>query len=159
MKIAFLSALLLLVITPLVQAQAYKCKQPNGAVSFQDQPCAKDAIGVALKLPPPEDAATAKARTQKRTAIEKSTNANAPQSGYEENQRLKAEEEMRAQNAKNDAYNRGVRCNQARRQLGITKEQTPIFSRDNKGEKQYVKDEDRAGIIARAQKSVDEECN
>lgn len=158
MKISFFCLLFLLTFVP--QAQAYKCKQPSGAVSFQDQPCATDAVGAALKLPPPEDAATAEARAQKPATFEKSSNAKAsPQSVYEQNRQRQDAEEVRAQNAKNDAHNKSLRCNAARRQLGIAKEQVPLFSRDNKGERQYVKDEDRAAVIARAQKSVDEQCN
>ncbi len=82
-----------------------------------------------------------------------------PQSSYEESRRRVEEEDIRGKNARNEAYNKSLRCNQARRQLGIAKEQAPIFSRDNKGERQYVKDEDRAAVIARAQKAVDEDCN
>jgi hypothetical protein len=162
MKKSILLVLLILAFAPTAHAQAYKCKQANGSVSFQDQPCAKGAESAALKLPAPEDMSPAAvaARAQKRAVAQKVLGGgNAPASSYDESRRRADEEELRAKNANIDAYNKSLRCNAARRQLGIVKEQTPIFSRDNKGERQYVKDEDRAGIIARAQKSVDEECN
>lgn len=147
---------------PAAHAQAFKCKQANGSVSFQDQPCAKGAESAALKLPPPEDTSPAAvaARAEKRAATPKALGTGiAPPSSYEESRRRADEEEIRGKNANNEAYNKSLRCNAARRQLGIAKEQVPIFSRDNKGERQYVKDEDRAAVIARAQKAVDEQCN
>jgi Domain of unknown function (DUF4124) len=162
MKICTLGALFVLAFAPSTYAQAYKCKQANGTVSFQDQPCAKGADGGAVKLPPPEDTSSValNARAQKQAETQKILGTgDASRSSYDESRRRADEAEYRAKIAKNDAYNKNLRCNYARRQLGIVKEQTPIFSRDNKGERQYVKDEDRQGVIARAQKTVDEECN
>ncbi len=51
------------------------------------------------------------------------------------------------------------RCSHARQQLEVAKVGRPIFSRDNKGERQYVKDEDRQATTTAAEKRVAEECN
>jgi hypothetical protein len=71
--------------------------------------------------------------------------------------------------AKRDAFNeahrndmsaaRQANCNTARHNLGVLKEQRPVFSYDNKGNRQYVDDKDRAGATAQAQADVASNCN
>lgn len=52
------------------------------------------------------------------------------------------------------------RCNYARQQLGVVKtEGAKIYAHDNKGERQYVKDENRQATIAAAERRVAAECN
>jgi hypothetical protein len=41
-----------LCIPLLAHAQAYKCKQPDGSLGFQDHPCQVGAAGTAIALPP-----------------------------------------------------------------------------------------------------------
>ena len=50
------------------------------------------------------------------------------------------------------------RCNYARQQLGVAKAERPIYSYDNKGERQYVSDENRKATVAAAEKRVAEDC-
>ncbi|MEC5398656.1 DUF4124 domain-containing protein [Uliginosibacterium sp. H1] len=137
-----------------VQAQAYKCKQANGRVSFQDQPCDDAGSGSAIALPSGGSTA-APTRPPSSKAVPPKLS---PQDQWRDAQRQREEREIREQNAKNDAYNRSVRCNNARQQLGVAKSERPIFSYNNAGERQYVDDKNRAATIAAAERRVAEDC-
>ena len=73
-------------------------------------------------------------------------------------QRRRAEEEVREHNEEVKTYNRNVTCNHARQQLGVLKESGRVYSRDNKGERQYIDDETRQAEISAAEEKVAEEC-
>jgi hypothetical protein len=68
-------------------------------------------------------------------------------------------EQRKAEEEKAIAFNRMQRCNHARQQLGVVKTERPVYSIDNKGERQYVSDEKRQATIDAAQRRVTEECN
>ena len=68
-------------------------------------------------------------------------------------------ERIRQENEKTTAYNKTVKCNNARQQLRVVQEQHAIFSTDNKGERHYVDDKDRQKVIDSAQQRVNAECN
>lgn len=53
---------------------------------------------------------------------------------------------------------RAQACGSARRNLGVLNEQRPVYSYDNKGNRIFVEDKDRAGALARAQQQVAENC-
>ena len=69
-----------------------------------------------------------------------------------------ANEQWKAENEKVAAHNRMVRCNFARQQLGVATGGRPIFTRDDKGNRHYVEDENRKATIAAAEKRVAEDC-
>jgi hypothetical protein len=52
----------------------------------------------------------------------------------------------------------GHACNAARHNLGVLGEQRPVYSYDNKGNRNYVEDKDRAGRIAETQRLISENC-
>jgi hypothetical protein len=132
---------LLFVLPLLAHAQAYKCKQANGSTSFQDFPC--DQVGpTGRAMPAP-------------TASPKPPAAQVP---AQDAARREEEAAIRARNDEVAAYNKKVRCDNARRQLGILKEQRPVYSRDDKGERVYVDDKDRPAMIAAAEKQVAADC-
>lgn len=157
--------LVLLMCFPLLaQAQGFKCKQPDGSLSFQEQPCPAGTVSSAMPSAPgtsgiggpaiqPQGAARASGRADPRQAQWQE------QDREREKQRRQADEEINKQNQEARAYNKSLRCNAARSQLGIAKEHRPIFSRDNKGDRQYVEDKNRPAAIAAAEQRVAEECN
>jgi hypothetical protein len=49
-------------------------------------------------------------------------------------------------------------CNSARHNLGVLSEQRPVFRYDNKGNRVFVEDNDRARTIAEAQKVIAATC-
>jgi Domain of unknown function (DUF4124) len=154
---------LLMLIPLFAQAEAYKCKQPNGSLSFQDQPCPAGAASTTLKLP----AATARAdEPDSASKAPKAPRAprviaagDAAQDKSRDYKRRREEEEIAEHNREVKAYNKMQRCNFARKQLGVAKEARPIFRRDDKGDRQYVKDENRPAEISAAEQKVSEECN
>lgn len=147
MKRMWLCGVLALLCCPLfAQAQTFKCKKANGSVSFQDQPCQAGSVGSEVNLPPVSSIAAQKS-------------ANSADSGQKRGDaRQRIDETVRARNAETEAYNKSVRCNSARQQLGVLKEQRPVYRRDNKGERQYVEDANRPAEIASAERRVTEEC-
>lgn len=153
--------LVLFMCVPLIaQAQAYRCKQPNGALSFQDHPCLAGSASSKITLPP-VTSEPAEPANQFRTPKAATQKAISPQEAWqakERDQRQRAEEETRAQNQKTNAYNQMQRCDFARRQLGVLKESRPAYRHDNNGDRQYIKDENRQAETATAQKNVAEEC-
>ena len=145
----------------LAHAQAaYKCKQPGGSVSFQEKPCQDGATVSTIALPAapaeaPRVAEQSKGATRARVHPALQQPSQDKGSDFE---RQRAEAEIKAHNERAMAYNKSVRCNQARQQLGVAKEGGAIFSRDNQGNRNYVDDKDRDGVIARAERTVATEC-
>lgn len=154
--------LMLLMSAPLVaQAQAYKCKQSDGSLSFQDHPCLAGAVSSKLSLPPPSDPVEPennpnrpkKARTQKSLGSE-----NSWQSKEDDEKRRRADEEINAANEKTRIHNKMVSCNLARNQLKIAKNGRAAYSLDNKGDRHYIEDENRQSVISSKERIVAEEC-
>jgi hypothetical protein len=125
-------------------AGPYKCTAADGKVSFQDQPCQAGATGsqITIKTTQPDPNATPPKRMTARDLPS-----------------TKASDEQKARNEQIDAHNRAVRCNSARRSLGVLKEQRPVFKYNNKGERVYIDDGTRQSEIASAERGVAENCN
>lgn len=143
-------------------AQAYKCKQANGTISFQADPC-ESGPSTMIRLPsspPPMDAAgDAKGRTTKQPKAHPGEAQQAAQKSRVDRAWQKQDEEIRAYNERVQADNKAIRCNAARQQLGVAQTQRPIYSNDNSGNRKYVEDSDRAAVIASAQARVAAECH
>lgn len=142
-------------------AEAYKCQQANGSVSFQDQPCNVGAKGSKITLEPSRsqsaeapDNSSGSGKTEKAPRFRLPMQTAAPQDAA----RRRDAEAVRDYNEKVMAQNKMLRCNSARRQLGLLKETGFVFRRDNKGDRQYVEDKDRPAEIVAAEKSVAAEC-
>ena len=130
----------LLLASPLVRAEAYRCKQATGTVAFQDHPCQNGASGGIVILPTAQGYAPV------------AVGPPAP------SDKSRAGDAIKAYNASVAAQNRSARCNSARRELGVLKEQRPVYHRDNDGNRVYVEDKDRPGAIAAAQQQVESNC-
>lgn len=131
----------LLLASPLAHAEAYRCKQANGTVAFQDHPCQNGASGGIVTLP---------------TAQGYAPVAVGPPPPSDKG---RANDAVKAFNASVAAQNRAARCNSARRELGVLKEQRPVYHRDNDGNRVYMEDKDRLGAIAAAQQQVEGNCD
>jgi hypothetical protein len=151
-----MSVFVVLLSAPLLaHAEAYKCKQADGSVSYQEQPCQAGAVSTPLALPKSTDAAGTRKASSRSDREPKQPGQVADQS-FEQR---RANEEIRAHNEEVLAYNKRVRCNRARQQLDVVKSQKPIFSNDNAGSRNYVEDKDRARVTAAAERQVREECS
>jgi hypothetical protein len=151
--------LVLLVITTtmpmLAFAQAYKCKQANGSVSFQEQPCAVGSAGAPITLRPVTGAYAEPDVSGTSKTLPRARASNDPN----DYQRRLADEQTKTQNEQIRAHNRMVGCNAARQQLGVLKESRPVYSYNNKGERVFVADENRAAQVSSAERRVAELCN
>lgn len=149
---SLLIALLLAGAPVLGQAQMYRCVQPDGKSAFQDQPCAGGSNGgqITVKVTPPSAPPPAGGGRSGLSAAARQLDAQ---------QQQRAVADAQAQRAQAEAYSRSVRCNAARHNLGVLKTERPVFSYDNKGDRQYIADADRAGAAAQARQGVAENCD
>ena len=152
MKIRSHCLLLLLCVPLLAQAQAYKCKQADGTESYQDAPCAAGTEGTKITLPQPQSGTGDDKRTSKQKA-------DAAKQAERDFQKRRAEAKKKAQAEEAAARTQIARCNSARNQLGALKEQRPIFTRDDNGDRHYLSNDDRAAAIAADEQRVAAECH
>ena len=147
----------LAVIPAVSMAQTYKCKKADGSVSFQDYQCQTSANQARVMFAPvrtfekasePENVTMRKSAGTRQIVVEVKQDP--------ESQRYN--EAVRAHNQQADAYNKSLRCNQARQQLGVAKESYPVFTRGNDGSRQYVDDKDRAALTSRQEQRVAAAC-
>jgi hypothetical protein len=136
-----------LLCSPLfVHAEAYKCRQPDGSLAFQDHPCAAGASGSKVDLPPVQSY---------------SPGSNGMMSGSDDMDESRVDKQRSstaAANARIEAENRQARCDAARQRLGVLKEERPVYERDNQGNRVYIEDKDRPAAIAEAQREVTANC-
>ncbi len=59
---------------------------------------------------------------------------------------------------RNDKVVNSAACNTARGNLGVLNEQRPVYSYDNKGNRVYVEDKNRAATIAQTQQQISANC-
>lgn len=146
----------------MAQAQAYKCKQPDGSLSFQDKPCSGDAASSKITLPPVTMDAVEpvnQPNRQKRAATQKIMGSeNAWQTKERDDKRRRDEEEINAANQKILAHNKMISCHLARSQLEIANGGRPAYSLDNKGDRHYIEDENRQAAISSKERIVAQEC-
>lgn len=150
--------LFVLCLPLLAHAEAYKCKQPNGTVSFQEEPCPVGTKGSAITLKPIPGGTTEAPAAPAKGKPKKFDPADTPQNKELEAKRRRAQEEVDAHNQEVAAHNKAQRCNSARQQLGVLKEPRPVYRYNDKGERQYVGDENRQAETAAAEKRVAEAC-
>jgi len=77
----------------------------------------------------------------------------------QESRKRQADEQDLAAKEQAKARIRQQECNDARQQLSVHKEERPILSRDNKGDKHYVGDDKRPAALAAATQRVANACN
>ena len=70
----------------------------------------------------------------------------------------RAEARHKEERAQQDAARRRAICNAARQDLRNLKEQVPVYTRSEKGERQYLDDRQRADAERKTQSFVDREC-
>jgi len=137
-------------------AETYKCVQPDGRATFQDQPCQSGQSGGRIEVkatPPSSDPAPVASRRrpdasrgltqEEMQAIQAANGANAAAAARE--RRLQAE-------------NRSLRCENARRSLSTLGMVAPVYeTRD--GQKHYFTDQERQERVNQRQREVNEYCS
>jgi Domain of unknown function (DUF4124) len=104
-------------------AQAYKRKQANGTVNFQDQPCAEGANASSISLAP---VPSAKESSEAHRALQEKIAA----SQAAERQRAEADSLKRVEERLSSS--KAKRCEHARQQLDIAKDLSSIVYRKDK---------------------------
>lgn len=173
----------------IANAQLFKCKSAEGRILFQEVPCPAGATDMNPRpKAPAADANVMLPKADKGggnwdpgprppmpsrpypvATPRQSTPVTPAQAAQDQRQRKQADlerqlgeqrnAERKAEEEKAMAFNRMQRCNYARQQLGVAKTERPIYSYDNKGERQYVSDENRQATITAAERRVAAECN
>jgi len=132
-----------LAVAPLASAELYKYVDKNGKTVYTDQPPV-DADAKRISAPPAA-AAPAKSYVERDKETEKGREKSRDQA-------KKAAETDKAEQAKKQ------RCEQARGNLQIYTDGGRIMKTNDKGERDYMSDEEIAAERAKTQKLVDEAC-
>ena len=133
-----------LAVAPLASADLYKYVDKNGKTVYTDQP---PADADAKRMSGPSAPATAPAKT----AVERDKE-NEKGKEKSRDQAKKTAEADKAEQAKK------LRCEQARGNLQIYTDGGRIMKTNEKGERDYMSDEEIASERAKTQKLVDEAC-
>jgi len=135
---------LALALAPLASAEMYKYVDKNGKTVYTDQPPA-DADAKRVSAPSAPASAPAKSYVERDKEIEKGREKSREQA-------KKSAETDKADQAKKQ------RCEQARGNLQIYTDGGRIMKTNEKGERDYMSDEEIASERAKTQKLVDEAC-
>jgi len=150
--------LAILLCMPLFAHAAYKCKQPDGSMSFQDVPCAPDAVGAKTALQPVQsinNPSYSGAMSRPSQRPQSTTQSKSPDNA----QAARYQKEMQAQLDEMKARNKQQQCEHERQQLNVVKTQRPIYTTDNNGDRHYVDDDKLAATLAEHQQRVADACN
>lgn len=137
-------AALALALAPLASAEMYKYVDKNGKTVYTDQPPA-DADAKRVSAPSAPASAPAKSYVERDKEVEKGREKSREQA-------KKTAETDKADQAKKQ------RCEQARGNLQIYTDGGRIMKTNEKGERDYMSDEEIAAERAKTQKLVDEAC-
>jgi conjugal transfer/entry exclusion protein len=129
------------------QAQMYKWVDDKGVTHYSAEP-------------PPEGAKGA-------AKVEIKTAPAAPSAGKDDwkakelqSRQLRAKQEAAEDKAKaQDGAQRRERCMRAADRLDTYRSQIPVYRFNDRGEKVYIEDRERPGLIAQAQADVDQYCD
>lgn len=139
-----LLAVCVLMLTPAALAQVYKWVDRDGKTHYGEKP--PDGVkATEVGVPPPGPASAPDAWKQREI-----------ESRQRRIERERGDDAARAE--ERDSAVRQQRCNQARKALGMLKESIRVFSRNEKGERVYLEDNDRPAAIAAEERNVRENC-
>jgi hypothetical protein len=167
------------------QAQVYKCTQANGSTAYQSTPCPTSAKPVprptAAQLnaqqaampkddKPYDDPYKNSVGERPRAPSLDTGTGNAPAgtqaqpatsnlvADVQARNRRESQQQAYQDAHKNDKTVNMAACNTARHNLGVLTEQRPVYSYDNKGNRVFVDDKDRANSIAETQRAIAASC-
>lgn len=143
---------LFLLALPAAEAGLNKCTKPDGSVLYQAEPCPNGAPATRVTSQPLMGSPAGTPRPQTGRSID---SLKSPRAAEQE----RAEEQAQQEAEKIKAHNRQVLCARARRNLAVLREQVPVFTYNEKGEKVYVENDDRPARIAEAERAVSDVCN
>jgi hypothetical protein len=137
-----------LAVAPLASAEMYKYVDKNGKTVYTDQP---PADADAKRMSGPTAPATAPAAAPAKSYVERDKEIEKGREKSREQAKKTAETDKADQARKQ-------RCEQARGNLQIYTDGGRIMKTNDKGERDYMSDEEIAAERAKTQKLVDEAC-
>ena len=140
-RIAILAILSLL--APLAGAQLYKYVDKNGRTVYSDQP----PVNTESK----QISASGNGNVVVKTAVDKDKE-------LEKGRKESREKQDKAEKADKAAREQEQRCTQAKQNQQAVKEGGRLYKYNDKGEREFMSDEDIAAAQQRAQRDVDEAC-
>jgi hypothetical protein len=185
---AVLLAALLAAAPLMVHAQVYKCVQANGTTGYQSTPCAasdkpaahpsvaqlnaqraataaKDDkpyddpyVGDLGSRPHPQVPVTRAPASRDVVDLPPGRSTSGLVADVQARNRRENEQQAYMDAHKNDKHVDMTVCNAARHNLGVLGEQRPVYSYDNKGNRNYVEDKDRSAKIAETQRLIAANC-
>lgn len=130
--------------SPVMAGKVYKWVDKDGNVQFGDQPPSEQAEQVNIRKHNPDTHYEERMKSQQ----EKQSS---DQAQREEQQKNAAEEKQAAEQAKK-------RCLAAKNNLSIMRDGGRVYTLNDKGEREYVDDKDRAARIKEAEAVVKDAC-
>jgi hypothetical protein len=132
----------------LAEAGVFKCATQTGFV-YSEKPCTKDTKSLDFHAVKPTEMGSTYTGADKLM-----------QQMNDEKRAHKLENEPKQEEAsKNAEIARKNNCTEARRRLELYQRGVRVYKTDEKGERAYVDDDERAAIIAEAKKVAEENCD
>lgn len=139
-------------------AQVYKWVDEKGVTQYSEKP-PPGTKAQTVKTPPPksvvEDKDKDKQKSQAKTWQEKEAEFRKRQIEVEEDRQKGEAEEAKA---RRQAAIKREACIGARRDLAALQEQRPVYDLDERGERRYLGDKERAETIKEAQQFIEKNC-
>ncbi|HYL24076.1 MAG TPA: DUF4124 domain-containing protein [Burkholderiales bacterium] len=145
-----LAILLALALSGAATAQTYKWTDSNGKVQYGDTPPG-DATNVTRLRGPTSGSAPAAEPASKDKPL-------TPEQAFQKRQRERDEADQKAAQERAQAEQKRANCEQARASLRQLESGQRVSTVNAAGERVFLDDDQRAGQLARAQKSVAEWC-
>jgi len=144
--------LVMLWVAPtLTHAQVYKCSNKDSSVSYQARPCPTNTstsrINVANKT-----ASTAPSAQEVMRQLQSQVDV----VDAEQQQRRAQAQQRQQQQQEREAL--AAHCAFSRQQIAVVQTARPVFRVDEKGERHYLEDNERASKIADMQQKMTQHC-
>lgn len=134
--------------------QVYKWVDDDGNVHYSDQPPSQEHDAEELKLqssPIGDDAHEAQERTDRLKAKH--------QTSRDQRSEVREQKQMQRELEQTQQVYRKRRCTRALKDIVPLTTQLPVYSSDQRGNKVYLDDEERAVVIDRTRANINEFCD
>lgn len=144
--------LVILWVAPtLAQAQVYKCSNKDGSVSYQARPCPTNTSTSRMQISNKTSPSTPSAQEVMRRLQSQVDVVDA-----EQQQRRAQVQQRQQQQQEREALE--AHCAFARQQIAVVQTARPVYKVDEKGERQYLEDAERANKITDMQQKMAQHC-
>ena len=143
--------MMLWIVPTLAHAQVYKCSNKDGSVSYQVRPCPTNTSASRMQISNKTSPSTPSAQEVMRRLQSQVDVVDA-----EQQQRRAQSEQRQQQQQQREALE--AHCAFARQQIAVVQTARPVYKVDEKGERQYLEDAERANKITDMQQKMAQHC-